>query len=193
MAADQTTTTDNLLRRAGRADREAFALLYDEVAPMVYGIALRVVRDRARAEEISQEAFLKIWDKAARYDAGRGSARAWIAAIAHRSAVDVVRSEAASRRRTLQVGARSLDASFDVVAESVERREDRAKVRAAVERLTPVQRQAIDLAYFGGLTYREVAESLDRPLGTIKTRMRSALLALSDILGGNDQIGGRDG
>ena len=189
MAADQTTTTDNLLRRAGRADREAFALLYDEVAPMVYGIALRVVRDRARAEEISQEAFLKIWDKAARYDPGRGSARAWIAAIAHRSAVDVVRSEAASRRCTLQVGARSLDASFDVVAESVERSED----RAAVERLTPVQRQAIDLAYFGGLTYREVAESLDRPLGTIKTRMRSALLALSDILGGNDQIGGRDG
>ena len=96
-------------------------------------------------------------------------------------------------RKAQVIGARSLDASFDVVAESVERSEDRAKVRAAVERLTPVQRQAIDLAYFGGLTYREVAESLDRPLGTIKTRMRSALLALSDILGGNDQIGGRDG
>lgn len=93
--ADSTTKNDLLLRTA-QGDRDAFSLLYDEVAPMVYGIALRVVRDPARAEEVSQEAFLQVWDHSDRFDPVRGTATAWIAAIAHRRAVDVVRSERAS-------------------------------------------------------------------------------------------------
>ncbi len=183
MAADPATTNEYLLR-VGHADREAFSRLYDEVAPMVYGIAVRVVRDPARAEEVSQKAFLQVWDTADRFDPGRGSAKAWIATIAHRRAVDVVRSEQASRRRAMEVGTRSIDPPFDVVAEAVENAEETERLRAALQGLTPLQRQAIDLAYFGGKTYREVAEELDKPLGTVKTRMRSALTALGDILGG---------
>ena len=179
-------TTDDLMRRVARSDREAFSALYDRVAPIVFGIALRVVRDPSRAEEISQEAFLEVWDIADRFDATRGSARAWIATIAHRRAVDVVRTEEASRRRLEQVGARSTEPAFDVVADSVERGDERARVRAALSVLPPMQRQAIELAYFAGKTYREVAEQVGSPLGTIKTRMRAALFTLGDILGGND-------
>ena len=184
--AMQPPTTDDLLNEVARADRDAFSRLYDQVAPMVYGIALRVVRDPARAEEISQEAFLQVWDSAARFDATRGSAKAWIAAIAHRRAVDVVRSEEASRRRTMAVGTGLIDPAFDVVAEAVEDSEEAARLRDALAALTPLQRQAVNLAYFSGKTYREVAEEVGSPIGTVKTRMRSALTALGDILGGSN-------
>lgn len=179
-------TTEDLVRRTAQNDRDAFSRLYDEVAPMVYGVALRVVRDPARAEEISQEVFLQVWDRAAGFDLTKGSARSWIAAIAHHRAVDAVRSEEALRRRTMEVGARSLDTAFDVVADTVERSEDSIRVRDALDHLTPLQKQAVDLAYFGGMTYREVAEKLDSPLGTIKTRMRSALITLGGVLGGGN-------
>ena len=179
-------TTNELMRRVGRSDREAFSALYDRVAPIVYGIALRVVRDPSRAEEISQDAFLDVWNIAGRFDETRGSAKAWIATIAHRRAVDVVRSEESSRRRLEQVGTRSTEPAFDVVADTVERADERARVRAALDGLPPMQRQAIELAYFDGKTYREVAEQVGSPLGTIKTRMRAALMTLGDMLGVND-------
>ena len=177
---------DDLLLKVGLGDRAAFGDLYDEVAPLVYGIARRVLRDPARAEEVSQEVFLQIWGQAERFDPSRGRARSWIAAVAHRRAVDVVRSEQASRRRTAEVGVREYLSAFDEVAETVERRELRRRVRGAIEELSEAQRQAVSLAYFGGMTYREVAEHVGSPEGTIKTRMRSAMGKLADILGVED-------
>ena len=183
LVANKSSRTNRLLKKVARQDRAAFSELYDEVAPMVYGIALRVVRDPARAEEISQEAFLQVWEQAVRFDARKGSARAWIATLAHRRAVDTVRSEQASRRRTDIVGARSVAPEYDVVSEEAERSDEAERIRAALDRLTPSQRECIALAYFGGRTYREVAEELDSPIGTVKTRMRTALMSLRDMLG----------
>lgn len=178
--------TDVLLEQSARGDRDAFAVLYDQTSSLVYGIALRVVRDPARAEEITQEVFLEIWRRAARYLSDRGSARAWIGTIAHRRAVDVVRSEAASRKRMERVG-RLVDTEYDEVLEAVEVADDRRRVSGALDRLSDAQRQAVELAYFEGLTYREVSEQTGVPLGTIKTRMRAALTRLGDLLENDDE------
>ena len=173
--------TDLLLEQTARGDRDAFASLYDDTSSLVYGIALRVVRDPARAEEITQEVFLEVWGRAARYWSERGSARAWIGTIAHRRAVDVVRSEEASRQRMERIG-RLVDTEYDEVVEAVEAADDRRMVSGALGRLSVAQRQAVELAYFEGLTYREVSEQTGVPLGTIKTRMRAALLRLGELL-----------
>ena len=135
---------------------------------------------------MSQEVFLQIWSSANRFDPARGSAKAWVATIAHRRAVDVVRAEEASRRRTEAVGIKAIETDFDSVAEEAERSDQAARIRKAVSRLKPEQRECIDMAYFDGRTYREVALALDSPLGTVKTRMRSALMDLGDILQGEN-------
>ena len=176
---------DLLLEQSARGDRDAFAALYDETSALVYGIALRVVRDPARAEEITQEVFLEVWRRAARYRADRGSAKAWIGTIAHRRAVDVVRSEQASRQRMELVG-RRYDTAYDEVAETVEAEDERRRVAGALDRLSKEQRQAVDLAYFEGLTYRQVSEHTGIPLGTVKTRMRAALRTLGHWLENDD-------
>lgn len=175
------TETDRLLEDVGRGNRDAFAQVYDQTSPLVYGIALRVARDPARAEEITQDVFLDVWRTAARYVAVRGSARGWIATIAHRRAVDVVRSEQASRERMERIGSR-VDAAYDEVVEAVVERDDRRRVAGALDSLSKEQRQAIEMAYFGGLTYREVAARTGIPLGTVKTRMRAALRRLGNSL-----------
>jgi RNA polymerase sigma-70 factor (ECF subfamily) len=176
-----------LLRRAGRGDQGAFAALYDELTPLVHGIVRRVVRDPAQTDEVTQEVFVELWRLAARHDESRGSVRAWAATVAHRRAVDRVRSEQASRARTArQVSniVRDHDAVADQVNADVDAELDRARVRRALERLTGVQREALELAYFGGHTYREVAVLLDVAEGTIKTRIRDGMIRLRDELGG---------
>lgn len=175
-----------LMRQVASGDRAAFAGLYDEVAAMVYGIALRVVRDPTRAEDVAQEAMIDVWRTAPRFDPDRGSAKGWIATIAHRRAVDVVRSEQASRDRVEKVGHRQPAANNDPVVEEVEDRDERSRVRAALSGLTDLQRQAIELAYYQGNTYRQVAEGLDAPLGTVKTRLRDGLKRLAEILEGTN-------
>jgi len=171
-----------LLRRAGRGDNDAFADLYDALAPTLHGIVLKVVRDPAQSEEVTQEAFVELWKLAPRYDASRGSVRSWAATVAHRRAIDRVRSEQAARDRT-QREALKRPAAVGDVAEQVVADIEGTRVRKALGRLTEMQRQAVELAYFGGHTYREVGMLLNVAEGTIKTRIRDGMIRLRDELG----------
>ena len=171
-----------LLSRAGRGDQVAFAELYDALAPLLHGVVLKVVRDPAQSEEVTQEAFVELWRLAPRYDASRGSVRSWAATLAHRRAIDRVRSEQSSRNRAEREAQKRPIQSNDV-AEQVVANIDGTRVRKALERLTEMQRQAVELAYFGGHSYREVALLLDVAEGTIKTRIRDGMIRLRDELG----------
>ena len=174
---------EELLLRVARGDEQAFGELYDRVSGQVYGVIRRVLRDPARSEEVAQEVLVEIWRTASRFDPEKGSASTWMLTMAHRRAIDRVRSVQASRDRDERVGHREQERPFDAVAEEVETREEHAQVRAALEQLTELQRETVELAYYGGHTYREVSELLDAPLGTIKTRMRDGLIRLRDALG----------
>lgn len=172
-------SSDDLLVQVSGRDRDAFSALYDELAPLVFGLALRTTRSRTLAEEVTQEVFIQIWNQASRFDRGKGSARSWIATIAHRRSIDVVRRTQAATDREKAV---LVDNPESDVAEEVIATDERRRVRLAMDGLTDLQREAIEMAYFGGLTYREVAERLDAPLGTVKTRMRDGLMRIRGIM-----------
>jgi RNA polymerase sigma-70 factor (ECF subfamily) len=172
---------DELMSRVADGDRDAFAALYDAVASRVYGLIRRVVRDATLAEEVAQEALVEVWRTAARFDRTRGSAAGWIFTIAHRRAVDRVRAEQAAADRERRTASASVP--FDDVIEEVTARLEQHAVRRCLDTLTRLQREAILLAFYGGLTYREVADRLDAPLPTVKTRMRDGLIRLRDCLG----------
>lgn len=172
-----------LLSRSARADEAAFAQLYDHVASRAYGLALRVVRNPAMAEEVTQEALLEVWRTASRYDSERGSASAWILTIVHRRAVDRVRAAEAAARRDVAYHERNQSVSHDATAEAAHAALEARRVRGALSTLTPVQREAVELAYLQGYTHTEVARMLDLPVGTAKTRIRDGLIRLRDTLG----------
>lgn len=176
------TTSEVLLLATAGCDTSAFAVLYDRVAPRVLGVAVRVLRDRELAEEVCQEVMIEVWTKAARFDPARGTASGWITTLAHRRAVDRVRSEQAARDRDDRVSRRDQPAAFDHVADEVEVGLDHWQVRRALAELTERQREAIELAYFGGHTYRDVAAVLGIPEGTAKSRLRDGLLRLRHAL-----------
>ena len=177
-------TLEDSLCRVGRGDREAFDRVYDAMAGPVFGIALRVLCDPAQAEEVAQEVLVEAWRTASRFDPARGSARAWVLTMAHRRAVDRVRSEQAARERETRLAASMSDgAAFDEVAESVEARLDAQRVRRCLDGLTELQRESVTLAYYGGYTYPQVASLLGVAAGTVKTRMRDGLARLRDCLG----------
>ena len=179
-AAHGETSLDSLLTAAARGDEDAFASLYDASASRVYGVVVRVLRDPAQAEEVAQEVYLEAWQKAPSFSPELGGALSWLLTIAHRRAVDRVRSEQARRERDER--AQTFTTPFDEVAASVEDAEDRSRVAAALDLLTDLQRQAVELAYYGGYTYRQVAELLGAPLGTVKSRLRDGLARLSEAL-----------
>jgi RNA polymerase sigma-70 factor, ECF subfamily len=173
----------DLLRRSGRADEAAFAELYDATVKRVFGLAVRVVRDPAQAEEVTQESFLEIWRTAGRYDADRGSPLGWLLTITHRKAVDRVRSAEASTRRDTTYHQENQPVDHDSTAEAAQASLEAHRVRGALATLTEVQREAVGLAYFGGYTHTEVATMLDLPVGTAKTRIRDGLIRLRDAMG----------
>jgi RNA polymerase sigma-70 factor (ECF subfamily) len=177
------TTADVLLGQVARGGEAAFAELYELIAPRLYGLVLRVVRDPSQSEEVAQEALVEIWRTASRFDPARGSATAWMYTIAHRRAVDRVRAEQAGAERLRRVAVSSVDTPYDEVVEQATARLDRVQVRRCLDGLTALQREAITLAYYGGHTYREVAELLKTPVPTVKTRMRDGLIRLRDCLG----------
>ena len=179
-----------LLQLAGRGDQAAFGELYDSLAGLVHGVVLKVVRDPSQTEEVVQEVFVEIWRIAPRYDPDRGTVVGWAATIAHRRAVDRVRSEQSNRARNEREQSKVV-VEHDSVSEQVVDHDhtefERRRVRKALDKLTDMQRQAVELAYFGGHTYREVAVLLDTPEGTIKTRIRDGLIRLRDELGGQHE------
>lgn len=175
---------DAALAACAGAAPDAFAPVYDALAPVAYGTALGVLRDPDHAAEVTQEVMVEVWQTAARYDAARGSARTWVATLARRRAVDRVRSEQARRVRDQRdVDLTGTTTTPDAVPAAVEQRLEGAAVRRCLDSLTATQREAVVEAYYGGLTYREVAERLDAALPTVKTRIRDGLQRLRDCLG----------
>lgn len=174
---------EELIRLVAQGDETAFEELYDQVSARVFGLVRRVLRDPAQSQEVTQEIFLDIWQQASRYDADRGNAMSWILVIAHRKSVDRVRASQASMDRDLRQGIKEYQESYADVAETVETELESQRVRSALGFLSVSQREAITLAYYGGLTHQEVASKLKIPIGTAKTRIRDGMLRLRDQLG----------
>lgn len=182
-AAEPPTGLDALLGWVARGDTAAFERLYDEIAGPVFGLVRQVVRDPAQSEEVTQEVLVEVWRTAARFDPERGAAMAWIMTLAHRRAVDRVRSAQAAGDREVRAARRSVEVPYDDVAEKVQNRLERERVRRCLHSLSDLQRESVTLAYYGGYTHREVADLLSVPLGTVKTRMRDGLIRLRDCMG----------
>ena len=177
------TPLADLLHRCARGDEQSFATIYDLTARRVHGLVLRVVRDPAQAEEVTQEVYLLAWRTASRYDEQQGSALSWLMTLAHRRAVDRVRSAEAASRQDTTYHQRTQAVPHDTTAEAAETSIEARRVRTALAELTTVQREALELAYFGGYTHTEVATMLDLPVGTAKTRIRDGLIRLRDAMG----------
>lgn len=177
-----TDVVDALLSKAARGDEAAFASFYDHVIARVFGIVRSVVRDPAVSEEVTQEVMLELWRTAPRFDPGAGSALKWTLTVAHRRAVDRVRSEQARRDREERDALRTPVAPEPDAGNVVVDLLDRERVSRALAELTDIQRQSIELAFYGGHSHSEVAALLDLPLGTVKTRIRDGLVRLRDRL-----------
>lgn len=177
-------TAEHLLVEVAKGDEHAFELLYQQLSGPVFGLVRRIVRDSAQSEEVTQEVLVELWRTATRYSPERGSAMNWALTLAHRRAVDRVRSARASTDRevkaTFEAGR---ERPFDEVAETVSGRLERQQVRKCLSNLTELQRESVMLAYYQGYTYREVAEVLATAQGTVKTRLRDGLIRLRDCLG----------
>ena len=183
-AADATVETTNiLLLRVAAGDQRAFGELYDLIAPRMLGLVRHVLRDHAQSEEVVQEVLLEVWQTAPRFDPNKGKAVTWMLTMAHRRAIDRVRSAQSSRVRDTRIGIRDLVREYDSVAESVEIRIEHDRVEKALGRLTELQKQAVELAYYGGYSHREVSDLLGVPMGTVKTRLRDGMTRLREELG----------
>lgn len=172
-----------LLAQCADGNQDAFRALYDHLAPVVFGVALRVLRDRSLAEETAQEVLLAVWRTADRFDPSRGSVLGWASTMSHRRSVDVVRSVQAQRRRDHAEGVRSAVPVVAEVEEMVVMGDDAAAVRRCLEGLSAPEREAVQLAYYQGHSYREVAQESGTPEGTVKSRIRTALKRLATCLG----------
>jgi RNA polymerase sigma-70 factor (ECF subfamily) len=171
----------DVLTEVAKGDHAAFTALYDQAAPAVLGTVRRVLRDPAQSEEVMQEVLLEVWRTASRFDPAAGTAAAWIAMLAHRRAVDRVRSEQRAAERELRAATSVID--YDEVSDAVETSLDQERVRRCLAGLTDLQRESVTLAYYGGYSYSQVAQLLGVAVGTVKTRMRDGLIRLRDCLG----------
>lgn len=179
---------DPLIARVAAGDERAFASLYDQLASTVFGVVKRVLRDGAQAEEVTQEVFVEIWRQAGRFEPGRASVRTWAAMIAHRRAVDRVRSEQAHRNRHEHMAHARQPVPLAPDELTVEL-EDGARARQAMQALSPVQREALELAFYDGLTHIQIADHLGLALGTVKTRIRDGLIRLRAAMGMTSESG----
>ncbi|MDX2024952.1 ECF RNA polymerase sigma factor SigK [Microcella sp.] len=182
--ADATVeAASTLLQRVAMGDQRAFSELYDIIAPRMLGLVRHVLRDHAQSEEVVQEVLLEIWQTAPRFDPNKGKAVTWMLTMTHRRAIDRVRSAQSSRDRDVKIGHRERDREYDSVAENVEIRLEHDRVEKALGRLTELQRQAVELSYYGGYSQSEVSEMLGIPMGTVKTRLRDGMMRLREELG----------
>ena len=170
-----------LLGQVAKGDQDAFETICRQIAAPVFGTVRAVVRDRSQSEEVAQEVLIEVWRAASRFDVRRGSGMAWVMMIAHRRAVDRVRSEQKSAERELRAASAMIP--YDEVADTVLASLDAERVRRCLGSLTGLQREAVTLAYYGGYTYRQVAALLGVAAGTVSTRMRDGLIRLRDCLG----------
>ncbi len=182
-ATDEQQEPERLIEAAGRGESAALVALYDRFAPVMLGLAIRIVRARSDAEDVVQDAFVRAWREAPSFDRTRGSAATWLATLTRNRAIDVLRARG---RRHKHDALLSVEASAAPEAESPEstvaRSQRAVAVRAAIATLSTEQRQALELAYFGGLSHSEIAEALDQPLGTVKTRLLTAAKRLREAL-----------
>lgn len=176
-------TPEDLMLQVAEGNESAFEELYDRLSAQVFGLIRRVLKDEAQSEEVTQEVFVEAWQQAARYDATRGKAITWLLTLAHRRAVDRVRASQASKDRDLRQGIKEFQASYDDVEETAIHHDESRRAIQALERLSETQRDAIRLAYFGGYTHLEVAEMLEIPVGTAKTRIRDGMNKLRTLMG----------
>ncbi|MBM9617637.1 ECF RNA polymerase sigma factor SigK [Streptomyces zhihengii] len=176
---------DALLSRAAAGDQAAFTGVYDALCDAVMGLACRILRDAAQAEEVTQDVMIEVWRTADRFRPERGSAKAWVLTLAHRRTVDRVRAAQASADREQRAGVLGADRAFDEVAEAVEAHDERRRLHRCLRRLERPQRVPLVLAYYQGMTCLEVAASLSTPEGTVKSRMRKGLKQLRACLEGH--------
>jgi RNA polymerase sigma-70 factor (ECF subfamily) len=176
-------TSEELMLRIAGGNENAFEELYDRLSSQVFGLVLRILKDQAQSEEVAQEVFVEAWQQAARYDPARGKAITWLLTLAHRRAVDRVRASQASKDRDLREGIKEFQSSYDDVEDTAIAHDEGRRVNEALDRLSETQRDAIQLAYFGGYTHSEVAELLKIPVGTAKTRIRDGMNKLRDLMG----------
>ena len=182
-STDKPATKETLLVQIAGGNQAAFGALYDEISPRVFGLIRRLLVDHAQSEEVTQEVFLEIWQNASRYEPSKGGASTWILTMAHRRAVDRIRSSQSGRDRDVKIGIRDYVSDYDNVADTVETTIEHERVKEAMSQLTELQRQAVTLAYYGGYSHSEVAAMLTVPIGTVKTRLRDGMIRLRDELG----------
>ena len=163
-------------------DRRAFGVFYDRTVPLVFGLLLRMLRDGHAAEEVAQDVYVQLWRSAATFDPARSTGLAWVAMVARSRAIDRLRADSSLRAALETAGADLAPPSGPDPSEETSLRERRARVRAAVNALPPEQRQALELAFFHGLSHTEIAARTATPLGTVKTRIRAALAKLERLL-----------
>ncbi|MBM7051717.1 sigma-70 family RNA polymerase sigma factor [Rothia sp. ZJ1223] len=173
-----------LIACTATGSEECFERMYDQLAPYIYSLVWRVTRNQSHAEEVTQEVFLEVWQKAPLFDPAKGSARSWVMVIAHRRAVDRVRSVQASYNRDMSQGTAEFQEVYEHVHETVNSHLEAEHVAQALASLPVEYTEVITLAYFGGLTQRDIAGALNVPLGTVKSRTRAGLLALRTALEG---------